>query len=133
MPFSPVSLGPLGLVDVQAYAEASGDSSPIHLDKAAAVRAGLGEPIVHGMLIVGHLIRLAEEWFPDAEVSGTKSLFVRPVYINEVLWVEGRAIDSRSTKPSESRMLRAVAKNDRGMITVITDVEFAPPRCEPGE
>ncbi|MCV7006821.1 type I polyketide synthase [Mycobacterium gordonae] len=36
-------------VDMRPFAEVSGDHNPIHTDKAAALLAGLGSPIVHGM------------------------------------------------------------------------------------
>lgn len=36
--------------DVQAFAELSGDRNPIHLDPAAAVRAGFDGPVAHGAL-----------------------------------------------------------------------------------
>src|SRR5579872_6392012 len=92
---SSVQIGPFCPEQVREYAEASGDSNPIHLDQAAAVRAGLAQPIVQGMLIVGTLVRLAEEWCEGADVSTVRSTFVRPVAINEVLRVEGRAVDTR--------------------------------------
>jgi fatty acid synthase len=36
-------------VDMRPFAEVSGDHNPIHTDRAAALLAGLGSPIVHGM------------------------------------------------------------------------------------
>ena len=36
--------------DVRAFAELSGDRNPIHLDPAAAVRAGFDQPVAHGAL-----------------------------------------------------------------------------------
>ncbi|BDB43668.1 hypothetical protein IWGMT90018_41140 [Mycobacterium kiyosense] len=36
-------------VDMRPFAVVSGDHNPIHTDKAAALLAGLGSPIVHGM------------------------------------------------------------------------------------
>ncbi len=123
-PFCSTIIGPFGLVEVRAYAEVSGDSNPIHLDPTVAARAGFGEPIVHGMLIVGHLVRLAEEWCADAVVSGVRSRFARPVGTSEVLHVEGRAIIPPDAKRGDPCILRVVAKNNSGMIAIITDVEF---------
>jgi hypothetical protein len=76
------------------------------------------------MLIVGHLIRLAEEWCKDAVVSGVRSRFVAPVGVSEFLSVEGRAISPPDAKRGNPCLLRIVAKNNRGMIAVILDVEF---------
>ena len=41
--------------DLVKYAKASGDFNPIHLDKEFAKTIGLGNVIVHGMLIMSHL------------------------------------------------------------------------------
>ncbi|MGH8881642.1 MAG: MaoC/PaaZ C-terminal domain-containing protein, partial [Stackebrandtia sp.] len=39
--------------DLAAYAQASGDHNPIHLDDAAAQAAGLPGVIAHGMYTMG--------------------------------------------------------------------------------
>jgi acyl dehydratase len=44
---------------IAAYAEASGDRNPIHLDEEAAHAAGLPGVIAHGMLQMGFLARVA--------------------------------------------------------------------------
>jgi acyl dehydratase len=44
---------------IAAYAEASGDSNPIHLDEGFARSVGLPGVIAHGMLQMGLLARVA--------------------------------------------------------------------------
>jgi acyl dehydratase len=44
---------------IRAYADASGDHNPIHLEEAAARAAGLPGVIAHGMLQMGLLARVA--------------------------------------------------------------------------
>lgn len=46
---------------IAAYAEASGDRNPIHLDAAFARTVGLPGVIAHGMLQMGLLARVAGE------------------------------------------------------------------------
>jgi acyl dehydratase len=46
---------------IAAYAEASGDRNPIHLDGGFAQSAGLPGVIVHGMLLMGMAARVAGE------------------------------------------------------------------------
>lgn len=46
---------------IAAYAEASGDRNPIHLDEDFARRVGLPGVIAHGMLQMGLLATLAAE------------------------------------------------------------------------
>ena len=45
--------------EIAAYAEASGDSNPIHLDEDFARSVGLPGVIVHGLLQMGRLATLA--------------------------------------------------------------------------
>ena len=49
------NIGPFNQNDLVEYAKASGDFNPIHLDKEFAKTVGLGNVIVHGMLIMSHL------------------------------------------------------------------------------
>ena len=49
------NIGPFNQIDLVEYAKASGDFNPIHLDKEFAKTVGLGNVIVHGMLIMSHL------------------------------------------------------------------------------
>ncbi|MFJ8623333.1 MaoC/PaaZ C-terminal domain-containing protein [Kitasatospora sp. NPDC093550] len=67
--------GPLTLThtltaaDTTAYAHASGDLNPIHLDDAAARAAGFPGTIAHGM----HLVALAAEEITDRHAGGDPS------------------------------------------------------------
>lgn len=47
---------------IRAYADASGDHNPIHLDEAAARRYGLAGVVAHGMLSMAIVASLAEDW-----------------------------------------------------------------------
>ena len=49
------------LEQIAAYAEASGDTNPIHLDEDFARSVGLPGVIAHGMLQMGLLARVAGE------------------------------------------------------------------------
>jgi acyl dehydratase len=68
--------------DLRAYAEASGDRNPIHLDEATARAVGLPDVIAHGMLTMGLAGSVVADWAGDpcAVVSyGTK--FTAPVVV----------------------------------------------------
>ncbi|MGW1178102.1 MaoC family dehydratase [Kitasatospora sp. NPDC002543] len=56
----------LTAADTTAYAHASGDLNPIHLDDAAARAAGFPSAIAHGM----HLVALAAEKITDRHADG---------------------------------------------------------------
>jgi len=68
--------------ELLAYAEASGDHNPIHLDDAVAAAVGLPGVIAHGMLTMGHASRII-----CTAVGGVENLrslavrFTRPVVV----------------------------------------------------
>ena len=83
--------------DLRAYAEASGDRNPIHLDEAVARSVGLPDVIAHGMLTMGLAGSVVADWAGDpcAVVSyGTR--FTAPVVVPAaapaVVEVAGRVV-----------------------------------------
>jgi acyl dehydratase len=66
--------------DLAAYAAASGDSNPIHLDDAAAQAAGLPGVIAHGMYTMGLAARAVTEYAGDpARLVEFTARFAKPV------------------------------------------------------
>lgn len=67
---------------VRAFAEATGDCNPIHLDEGAARKFGLNGAIAHGGLITGIVSRVMFEKFGDGVMPGRigKTTFLLPVY-----------------------------------------------------
>ena len=68
--------------DLRAYAQASGDHNPIHLDEAVATAVGLPGVIAHGMLTMGHAARLVGE--AAGAVGAVRAIsvrFTRPVVV----------------------------------------------------
>ena len=63
---------------IAAYAEASGDRNPIHLDDEFARSAGLPGVIAHGMLQMGLLARVAGEGARLRRLSCRFAGMVRP-------------------------------------------------------
>lgn len=66
-----------------AYAEASGDPNPIHLDPAVAKAVGLPDVIAHGMLTMALAARAVAEWTGGAEVLELGCSFTHPVLVPE--------------------------------------------------
>ncbi|HEY7122839.1 MAG TPA: MaoC/PaaZ C-terminal domain-containing protein [Ktedonobacterales bacterium] len=58
----PLVKPPITREQLAAYADASGDHNPIHLDDAAARMAGLDSVIAHGMLSMGFLGQYVSGW-----------------------------------------------------------------------
>lgn len=71
----PVACG-ASRTDLMRYAEASGDSNPIHYDHDAARRAGLEGVIVHGLLMAAWLGRVANRY---GSLSTMKVRFRNPL------------------------------------------------------
>ncbi|NBO45803.1 MAG: acyl dehydratase [Actinobacteria bacterium] len=68
--------------DLRAYANASGDHNPIHLDDAVAAAVGLPGVIAHGMLTMGHTARVISDFVGGVEkVQSFSVRFTRPVVV----------------------------------------------------
>ena len=67
---------------IRAYAEASGDRNPIHLDDQFARGAGLPGVIAHGMLTMAFVTQLVTDWLGDRgsvrRLQGRFAGMVRP-------------------------------------------------------
>ncbi len=53
-------------LQINAYAEASGDRNPLHVDPVFAVSTPLGGTVAHGMLVLGWVSALLTEAFGHA-------------------------------------------------------------------
>ena len=71
--------------DIAAYAEASGDRNPLHLDDAYARAVGFPSVIAHGMLTLGHLGSAVRGWAGDGEVASLRAQFRVPVFPGETV------------------------------------------------
>lgn len=68
--------------DLVRYAGASGDLNIIHWNERTALAVGLPGVIAHGMLTMGHAIRVVTAWLGDpAKVVDYQVRFTRPVVV----------------------------------------------------
>lgn len=81
------------------FAELSGDYNPIHLDPVYAREAGLKGVVVHGVAIIGRVVRaVANELGRGTdELVSTRARLAWPVYPGTVLDVAVHATDTAST------------------------------------
>lgn len=77
----------VGAADIEAFAEVSGDSNPVHLDEAYAKTTTFGERIAHGMLSAGYISALLGTRLPGPGcIYLSQSLrFRRPVKIGDLV------------------------------------------------
>lgn len=67
---------------LRAYAAASGDDNPIHLDEAVARSVGLPDVIAHGMWTMGAAAGLVADWAGDpGRVVSYGTRFTKPVVV----------------------------------------------------
>ncbi len=71
--------------DVDAFARATGDGNPLHLDAAAAARAGFDGTIAHGVMGAGEISRVLGTVVPGAGTILTHMdlAFLRPVTVGQ--------------------------------------------------
>ena len=76
---------------VNAYAEASGDHNPIHIDEAYAATTRFGTRIAHGMLSLALVAEMLAIEFPDTWHSGgkLKVRFTAPIFPGETVTTYG--------------------------------------------
>lgn len=92
-----------------AYAAASGDDSPLHVNPAAARRQGFAGAVVHGICTLGMICHAIEQIRPDRWVGALRSSFVRPVY-------EGDRLDVHFGSAGPDCWFHAANRRRRGVI-----------------
>ena len=77
---------------INAYAEASGDYNPLHIDPEFAAKTELGGTVAHGMLILAYLSEFMTENFGENWVnSGSLSArFKGAAYPGDTILVSGK-------------------------------------------
>jgi len=68
---------------IRAYAKASKDDNPIHVDEKVAVAVGLAGPVAHGMLTVGIGVGHVMRWLEGRPQKFLRyeTRFVKPVVV----------------------------------------------------
>lgn len=103
---------------VNAYAELTGDFSPVHVDEAAAKQTRFGTRIAHGMLSAGFLSAVIGMDLPGpGTIWVAQALkFKQPVKLGDTItW----RVEIRELFPAKKRAtLSTVCKNQRGEIVI---------------
>ncbi|MGH7654981.1 MAG: MaoC family dehydratase [Gemmatimonadaceae bacterium] len=103
---------------VNAYAELTGDFSPVHIDEAAAKQTRFGTRIAHGMLSAGFLSAAIGMELPGPGTIWVAQAFKfkQPVKLGDtVTW----RVEVRELFPEKKRAkLSTVARNQRGEVVI---------------
>ncbi len=98
---------------IDAYAEASGDHNPIHLDPDFARAIGLPGTIAHGLLEMAILAEAVGRWAGGYEhVQQLTCRFSKPLLPGETLSCSGRVIAVGD--PAGTATLELIAVSSRG-------------------
>lgn len=112
---------------LRAYAEASGDFNPIHLDDEVAKKVGLPGIIAHGMLIAGLMAERALQFLRKEpalvgfEVKKFQTRFKAMTFLGDTPSVGGVVKESAQ----DQFILELTARNQKGEVTTVGTVLFA--------
>ncbi len=108
---------------IDAYAEASGDHNPIHINPEAARAVGLPGTIAHGMLSMGFLGQLVTKWITTQPSGGwierLRVRFQAMVFPGDTLTCRG----ARRERQDERQQLELWIDNQRGERVITGDAE----------
>jgi acyl dehydratase len=107
---------------VRAYAVASGDDNPIHLDTQVASAAGLAGCPVQGMLIAGLFETAVRRWRPEGRITGLTVRFVRPLIAGTPVDIGGRV----ATIAGEAIRIRMIATDAEARPVCVAAVTIVP-------
>jgi acyl dehydratase len=115
---APRRFGPFGPDALSAYALASGDDNPLHVDPAIAAKAGLARPPIHGMLIMGCFETYLGDWRPDAVVTRIAGKFIKPVLVGTGFEIAGKVVQATADAPA---VLRLMVKGDDDALVCLAE------------
>ena len=98
---------------IDAYAEASGDHNPIHVDPDFAQSVGLPGAIAHGLLSMGILVQALARWAGGAEHIGSVEVrFSKPLVAGGTITCTGTVVAVDEAEGIAT--LEVEASSDRG-------------------
>ncbi len=114
------------VADIEAFAAATGDVNPIHLDEAYAATTRFGGRIAHGILTVGLISACIARTWPGSIYLSQQARFVKPVRPNDRITAD---LEVTAFDAQRSRMtLRTVCANQHGEQVVDGSAEVWLPR-----
>lgn len=110
-----------------AYAGASGDYNPMHVDEVTNLAAGKGGVFAHGMLGTGCLGRLVTDYLEDVPLTALSVRCLTIVRPGDTLYLAGK-VTSRSVEGDRGHLTFGLtATNQRGEVTHTGEAACAVP------
>lgn len=103
---------------IRAFARASGDTNPVHLDDAYAATTPFGRRIAHGMLSAGIISAVLGNDLPGPGTIylGQELKFKAPVYVGDTLTATVELVRFREDKRIAT--FRTTCTNQNGVVVV---------------
>ena len=119
-------VGPFHASDLAAYAEASGDSNPLHLDLAFAQSFGFPARPAHGMRLLAAFEPLLRDWRPDLMLIGLRGQFLTPVLEQETATLTARVAKIDPAGEIFIAILRLMAQTQSGAPALVGEARLTP-------
>ena len=104
--------------NVEAFAKATGDYNPLHMDDEYAAATPFGKRVVHGVLLTGVVSGLLGAKFPGLGTVAREltSKFSKPVFLGDTVTATAEVVE----KNDKLNMctLKYTVKNQEGIIAV---------------
>lgn len=104
--------------DVRAFAQATGDANPLHLDEAYAATTRFGRRIAHGILSVGMISAILGNDLPGVGTIylSQSAQFRAPVYLGDTITATCEVVKIREEKGIVT--LRTTCTNQDGTLVL---------------
>ena len=112
----PVEIGPVDRETIAAFAKASGDPSPIHLDDEIARSSGLPGIIIHGMYNMAVLGRLITGWAGQSQIRAFSNRFAAMAFPGDTIICRGKVTGKRRDVDENLVDIELEAVNQNGDI-----------------
>jgi len=113
--------GPITHEMLIAYAQASGDKNPLHLDREIARQSGFDDVIVHGMLGMALLGNLLTDAFPTTSLNRLSSRFVSVMPVASKIQCRAELVEISATA-ARLKLEASIYGTDRTVITGSADI-----------
>jgi len=98
------------------YAGASGDHNSIHIDIDFAKKAGLGDVIAHGMLVMAYMGRSVTDWVPQSAIRSFSTRFTAITRVGNAITCIGKVVDKMEEGGEKRVRLEITAQDQDGEV-----------------
>lgn len=119
----PLVVGPFLPDSLVAYAEASGNSNPLHLELPFARRFGFSARPVHGMRLLAAFEQVLQDWRGDLMAVSLKGQFLTPVLEGQSATLSGRVAKIQNNDAVWFGVIRLMARTDQGAPALVGEAQ----------